>query len=174
MKLFLAALTIWSLPLLGISCGSASVQEPQTARPAVKPEPTPTPSSETVTLTSQHPTGSFSIQPDLFKNPPQVLEVSVTKVVNPTAKPITIFVYLAPRTETDASQRVEIGNFSLYPADRPAKFLLDAAAAFRKASQTKDASAEWQLMFELDKTDQPESSPLEVTIAAPNWKSEKN
>jgi hypothetical protein len=49
MKLFLAALTIWSLPFLGISCGSANVQ---TTAPA-KTEATP--SGDTVTLTTEHP-----------------------------------------------------------------------------------------------------------------------
>ncbi len=175
MKLFLAALTIWSLPFLGISCGFASVQEPQPAKPAAKSESSPTPSGETVTLTSEHPTGSFLLQAVLFKKPPPILEVSVTKVVNPAAKPITIFVYLSPRNEKDDSGRIEVGNFSLYPADRPAKFMLDASALGTVSQGRKvPAAKEWQLTFELEKQGQEGSSPLEVTIAQPNWKSDKN
>lgn len=163
---------------MGIACGSASVQEPQTAKPAVKSESSPTPSAETVTLTNQQPTGSFLLQAVLFKKPPPVLEVSVTKVVNPAAKPITIFVYLSRRNgkgDDDAANRIEVGNFSLYPADRPAKFTLDTSA-LRTASEGRKfpAAKEWQLVFELDKQGQDGSSPLEVTIASPNWKSDKD
>jgi hypothetical protein len=175
MKLFLAALTIWSLPLLGISCGPAGVQEPETAKPAVTPASSPTPSGETVTLTPEHSTGSFLLQPVLFKKLPPILEVSVTKVVNPAAKPVTIFVFLSPRNGKNdaASNRIEVGNFSLYPADRPAKFMLDASA-LRTVSEGRNVPAvkEWQLVFELEKKEA--ASSLEVTIASPNWKSDKN
>ncbi|HEY2961783.1 MAG TPA: hypothetical protein VGJ37_05170 [Pyrinomonadaceae bacterium] len=171
MKLLLAALTIWSLPFFGISCGSASVQNPEPR----KTESTPTPSGETVTLTSQHPTGSFLLQPDLLKNPPPaVLEITLTKVVNPAAKPVNIFVYLSSSNDKSdtAPEKIGVGNFSLYPVDRPAKFMLDAAPAFRKINETKNASnvKEWRLVFELGR----EAEPVEVTIAAPTWKTDKN
>ena len=173
MKLFLAALTIWSLPFFGLSCGSTSVQQPERA----KAEATSTPSGETVTLTSERPAGSFSLQPELFKKAPAVLEVSVTKVVNPAARAISIFVYLSPlKLKDDATrERIEVGNFSLYPADRPAKFMLDPAPAFRKVSETNPASTakEWRLVFELERGAEQASSPIEVTIAAPSWKSAK-
>ena len=173
MKLFLAALTIWSLPFFGISCGSASVQEPERA----KADSTSTPSGESVTLSEQHPTGSFSLQPDLFKSSPPILEVSVMKVVNPGAKAVSIFVYLSPlkqKGET-AAEKIEVGNFSLYPADRPGKFMLDSAPAFRKVSETRNASTvnEWRLVFELERGAEQASSPIEVTIARPGWKSDK-
>ena len=159
---------------MGISCGSASVQEPQTA---AKSESSPTASAETVTLTNQDSAGSFLVPAVLFKRPPSVLEVSVTKVVNPAAKPVTILVYLSPRNEkADAeSNKIEVGNFSLYPADRPAKFMLDASALRTVSEGRKTSTAkEWQLVFKLDRQGQEGSSPLEVTIAAPNWKSDKN
>ena len=170
MKLFLAALTIWSLPLFGMSCGSASVQEPAS-------EPTP----KTITLTNVNPTGSFSLQPELLKNlpkttdvPPTVitLQVAVTKVVNPGAKAVNIFVYLSrPNEKRDnPAQKIELGSFSLYPADRPGKFTLNGAAALRKASEaSNDANhKDWRLAFELEQPEQG-SSPLEVTVAAPMW-----
>ena len=71
MKLFLAALTISGFSVFGISCGSAGVQEPATAQTAAKSESTPTtptPSRETVTLTSEHPTGSFPLPPDILQD----------------------------------------------------------------------------------------------------------
>jgi len=173
MKLFLAALIVWSLPVLGMSCGTASVQNtaPRNA------SPTPTPSSETVQLNNEHPTGSFVVQPELLKNPPAILEVTVTKVVNPAARAVNVFVYLSPANEKGeiVNERTRVGSFSLYPADRPGKFLLDAADALGTAAQTRmppDAK-EWRLVFELERQTEPGSSPLEVTIAAPNWKSDK-
>src|SRR6185369_2770383 len=170
MKLFLAALTIWSLPFFGISCGSASVQGPQQES-----------TSETITLTNEKPTGSFAVQPDVLKNPavtPEVppvaraVMVPVTKVVNPTARAVTIFVYLSRLNEKrdEPAKRVEVGNFSLYPADRPGKFTLNVATALRKISEAGNAnSKDWRLVFEFDQKPEQGSSPLEVTIGSPVW-----
>jgi hypothetical protein len=175
MKLFLAALTIWSLPVLGISCGSTSVQEP--ARPTPEPELALTvPADVSVTLTNEKPTRAFAVYPDL-NDPPTRLEVSVTKVVNPALKPITIFVYLIPvKEKTDAPpHKVALGSFSLYPADRPAKFMLDPVPALRKASENKETAntKEWMLTLELEKHTGQEPSQIEVTVSQPLWKRDK-
>jgi len=173
MKLFLAAITIWSLPLFGMSCGSVKVQNTAPAKP-VSPS---TPSGETVTLTNDRPAASFVVQPDVLKNAPAALEVSVTKVVNPAAKAITVLVHLSPANEKGelSKARIGVGNFSLYPVDRPGKFMLDAADALRTAAETRmppDAK-EWRVVFELERQAEQASTPVEVTIAAPNWKSDK-
>lgn len=174
MKLFLAALTISGFSVFGISCGSAGVQEPATVKTAAKSEatPTPTPSRETVTLTSEHPTGSFPLPPDILQVSPSVLEVSVSKVVNPAAKSVSVFVYLSPPDEKDESQRVEVGNFSLYPTDRPAKFQLAGGAALQKLSPPRTALKGWRVVFELDEQAKQESS-LKLTIESPNWKTQE-
>ena len=172
MKLFLAALTMWSLPFFGASCGSANVQ---TAQPASKVESTPVPSGETITLTRDHPLASFAVPSDVIEKAPPVLEVSLLKVSNPAAKPVNVFVYILPANEEvdAAADRVTVGNFSLYPADRPGKFMLDAASAFRKLNGKKNTAREWRLLFVLQKEAQEGSAPIEVTIAAPVWKSDK-
>lgn len=172
MKLFLAALTIWSLPFFGISCGSASVQGPASS-------PTP---SQTVTLRNQNPTGSFPLQPEVIKNVPAttevpptatVLHVAVTKVVNPNARAVSIFVYLSRQNgkRDQPAERIEVGNFSLYPADRPGKFTLNGGPPLRKALEaSNDANIkDWKLVFELEQRPEQVSSSLEVTIAAPMW-----
>ena len=144
MKLFLAALTIWGLPFLAF-----------------------THSAESVTLTNERPTGSFLLQQDLLKRAPAVLEVSLTKVENPAKKPVNIFVYLAgSNAKGVVTEKLGVGNFSLYPVDRPGKFMLDPAPAFRKISETKNVKV-WRLAFELGR----EADPVAVTIAPPNWKS---
>ena len=167
MKLFLAALTIWSLPLLGLSCGSANVQ-----RPAENS------TSNTVTLTNQDPTGSLSLEPGLIKNVPgpaeipptlSALQVTVTKVVNPNARAVNVLVYLSrPNEDRDKpAEKIEVGSFSLYPVDRPGKFTLNSGPALRKASATSnDANRkDWRLVFELEQKPEQASSPLEVSLA---------
>lgn|GEM_PF-1068362 len=176
MKLLLAALTIWSLPIFGISCGSANVQSPPVAKP------TPGPSTQTVTLTNQNPTGSLPLQPDTIKNAPTMREVPpvfmtiwvpVIKVVNPNAKSVTIFVYLSrPNEKRDQpAQKIDVGNFSLYPADRPGKFTFNPTPALRKAAEASNDSniKDWRLVFELEQKPEQSSSPLEVTIGPPIW-----
>jgi len=171
MKLLLAALTIWSLPFLGLSCGAADVQ---------KTDSTSTP--ETVTLTNQEPTGSFVVKPETIKSAPTISEVPpvmsavilpVTKVVNPNARAVNVFVYLSRANEKrdEAAQKIELGSFSLYPADHPGKFTLNAGLALRKASAaSNDANLkDWKLVLELDQKTEQASSPVEVTIAAPLW-----
>ena len=180
LKLFLAALLISSFSVVGGSCGSARVQEqapPQRPAPTPEPELTLTPpAAPTATLTNEHPTATFTAYPDL-NDPPTILEVSVTKVVNPTLKPVTIFVYLSPVSQKADATRAKfaVGNLSLYPADRPAKFMLDPATAFRKAAETKDAAntKEWLVTYELEKRAEQEPAQVEVTIA-PLWKRDKN
>ena len=171
MKLFLAALTIFTLPLFGVSCGSASVQTPTTTQTA-----------EAITLTQQNPTGSFPVQPGMMKNlptgtevPPELaaVVVDVTKVVNPNTRPVTIFVYLSrPNEKRDnPAEKIAVGNFSLYPVDRPGKFSLNPVPALRKAvAASNDANLkEWKIVFELEQKPEETSSPLAVTIATPIW-----
>lgn len=178
MKLFLAALTIWSLPFFGISCGSASVQNAQSPPAASRPSP----SGETVTLTNHTPTGSFVVQPAQLKSAPtmrevppalMMMEVPVTKVVNPNRKSVTVFVYLSRLNEKrdNPAEKIEVGNFSLYPVDRPGKFTLNPGPALRKAAEASNDSniKDWRLVFELEQKPEQGSSPLEVTIGSPLW-----
>jgi hypothetical protein len=107
-----------------------------------------------------------------------LLEASVTKVVNPGSKPVTILVYVTPVNEKagEPAQKFELGNFSLYPVDRPAKFMLNPVPAWRKAAATKEVAnaKEWLVTFELKQEPDRGSSPLEVTIGQPHWKRDKD
>ena len=171
MKLFLAALTIWSLPFFGLSCGSANLQSPAGNS-----------TSETITLTNQNPSGSFALQANVIKNLPAAnavppsftgIQIPVTKVVNPNARAVNIFVYLSRAGEKPDSpgEKIELGSFSLYPADHPGKFSLNPTAALRKAFEaSNDANINnWRLLFELEQKPEQASSPLEITIATPQW-----
>ena len=170
MNVFLTALVIWSLPFFGASCGSNGMQQSQPV--TVQTSPTPI-QAAAVTLTTQHPEGSFQLEGALLNNPPEVLEVSVTKVVNSGATPVNIFVYLASGAETQEpeAEKISVGNFSLYPVDRPGKFMLDPAPAFRKFSESKKSAEKLRLVFEMQLgTDKKPPQPVEVTVAGPNWK----
>ena len=173
MNVLLGVFLIWSLPFVGASCGSANVQniQPGEARPVATAE------KGVVTLTTEHPTGSIKLDPDLLKRSPEVLEVSITKVVNPTSSPIDVFVYLASPIERNKPEleKVQLGSFSLYPVDRPGKFMLSPGEAFRKLSETRKASSaeELQLVFEM-KLPAEKNPSVEVTIASPKWPDKKN
>jgi hypothetical protein len=92
-------------------------------------------------------------------------------VTNPTASAVDIFVYVAATSEP-ASEKVLVGTFSLYPADRPGKFMLGPAEAFRKFSETRKSSGDVRLVFEM-KLPAESKSPVEVTIESPNWGEKK-
>ena len=165
MNALLGVLLIWSLPFVGASCGSPNVQSTQQSE--TRPVST---AKDVVTLTTEHPTGSFKLDPGVLNRSPEVLQVSVTKVTNPAASPVDIFVYVASASETNkpAAERVLVGTFSLYPADRPGKFMLGPAEAFRKFSETRKSSDDVRLVFEM-KLPAENKSPVEVTIESPNW-----
>ena len=163
---FLLALIIWSLPFFGVSCGSTPIQSSSSAQT----QPTPTPEQETMTLTDKEVVQSFPLTPDQVSHLPEVLEVSVTKVVNPASTPVSIFVYLAPVDDKRKAEGVELGNFSLYPVDRPGKFMLSAQAALAKSSKPSPSRDDrWKLNFVMRLPEQNKSN-VEVTIARPNWK----
>jgi hypothetical protein len=53
--------------------------------------------------------------------------------------------------------------------------MLDAADALQTAAKTRTPpnTKQWRLVFELEPEPHQQSQPVEVTIAAPNWKSDK-
>ena len=170
MNALFCALLIGTLPFAGAGCRSASVQQTK----GVEKRPASTAAKDVVVLTNEHPTGSFKIHRALLTRPPEVLEISVIKVVNPTASPVDIFVYVSTTAEKDKteSDKQLVGTFSLYPADRPGKFMLSPAAAFRKFSETSKSSTA-ELLFEM-KVGAENKAPVEVTIEKPNGLDNQN
>lgn len=70
------------------------------------------------------------------------------------------------------AEKVLVGTFSLYPADRPGKFMLGPAEAFRKFSETRKSSEDVRLVFEM-KLPAENKPAVEVTIESPNWGDKK-
>lgn len=128
-----------------------------------------------VTLTNERPAGYFPLDPETLASAPPILGVTITRVVNPGKTPFQVFVYLsyqsgAGRTEPE---KIRIGNFGLYPPDRPAGFLLRSSQAFRKLKSLSSSPTDVRLLLEMKRIHgtRPWTS-VEVTVAAPEWRRE--
>ena len=168
-RLSLTALMIWALCFSGTNCGSAKVQSPQTQEPKTENQPT----LPSVTLTPEHASDSFAIAASVLSSDAEVLEVSITKVVNPSRTPVVFFVYLASSGEGKIEpEKFLIGNFSLYPADRPGTFLLNPTSAVHKFSAKRPSrKADARLVFEMKRVDETRAwTSIEVTIEQPKWR----
>jgi hypothetical protein len=129
-----------------------------------------------VTLTNERPTGYFAVDPETLVAAPPVLALKVTRVVNPSRMPFQVFVYLSydsGREEKGRTGQILIGNFGLYPADRPAGARLRASNAFRqlKAASSKPIDVRLRLEMKRIHEESPWAS-LEVTVAPPEWQDE--
>src|SRR5579872_3746352 len=102
----------------------------QDTRHQVAAQPSP------LTLTNEHPIGSFPLDPKTFTRAPSILALRITKVVNPEHTGVGIAVYLALPASSSSRRRILIGDVGLYPPDRPAGFVLHVVEAFNKLRTT--------------------------------------
>ena len=130
-----------------------------------------------LTLTSESATGSFPVSAETLAARPAIVEVPISRVVNPSGIALEISVYLteAGRAGKPEGERVVVGRFSLFPSDRPGKFLLDSSSALRKIGAAVGGEKEkaLQLVIELKRVD--ESKPwtqVEITVEQPIWRRE--
>jgi hypothetical protein len=162
LRSFPTALLIWALFFAGTCTRPAKVQGPETVAMSQKHE-------QPLALTGERPSGFFVLAPDILASPPPVLQISITKVVNPALTPFEVLVYLAPQGKKGdpEPEKIMLGNFSLYPADQPAGFVLRSANAFKKPGAT---SGEVRLLIELRRIRETDSwTNLQVTIDPPKW-----
>jgi hypothetical protein len=168
-RIALTALMIWALCFVGADCGSATIQSPGSSN--LKTEALP--ASPVLTLTNDQPKNSLPIKASELASDVEVLEVTITKVINPSLTPLSIFVYLSD-SEKGKSRSKEhlVGNFSLYPPDQPGKFLLSAAPGLRKVLAEGPAKGnDVRLVFEMKRIHETSAwTPVEVTIAQPAWR----
>ena len=169
MKRAVDGLLLWTL-LLGNRGARGEGPGGGTKRPAQQTD---------VTLTSERPTGYFLLDPEMFASAPPVLAVRITRILNPSKIPLQVFVYLSYQTKAGGKRGTEpekilIGNFDLYPADRPARFLLCASTAFRKLKTTSPKPTDVQLLLQMKRLHETRTrTPVEVTLAPPEWRSEE-
>jgi hypothetical protein len=166
LRAMFAAVGIWLVLVMG-PCGSASrVQGPQQQETVTAEKP--------LTLTTEHPTGAFSLAPATVIAAPPVLELSVEKIANPAMIPFGIFAYLVPETAEAPSddEKILIGNVSIYPPDRPGKFSMRASTAFEKLRAKGKSQARLLIEMKALRDTKPGES-LEVTVAPPTWRKEE-
>jgi|ERR1022692_3130183 hypothetical protein len=135
----------------------------------------------TLTLTNDSPSGFFALGEKTLASAPPILALTITKVVNPAQTGLDISVYLSfqpPSSSAGAKEpgeKVLIGNFSLYPPDHPAGFLLRASEAFSKlrAAGAVSRLSPVQLLIEMKRIHEGTPwTPVELVIGPPEWRSE--
>jgi hypothetical protein len=130
-----------------------------------------------LTLSNYHPSGCFPVAREKLASMPAALFISIVKVINQERTPFEVLVFLVPSGKKMHSpeQKILVGNFSLYPPDHPAGFLLSTSKALRelKSSSQFPNDGSLQLLVEIRRTDETkEWTPVELTVTAPEWRSE--
>jgi hypothetical protein len=126
-----------------------------------------------VMLTSEHPVGSFAIDAETLRSAPPMLALRITNVVNPGRMAFQIFVSLTYRSGTGRTEQIPLGNVGLYPADRPASFVLRASNAFAKVKAAGSEVSDVRVQVEMKRRNEAEPwTAVEVTVATPEWKAE--
>lgn len=128
-----------------------------------------------VTVTDRHTEGFFTVPQKILNEPPPVLRLRVTKVVNPDNTAFQIVISLSAGAEREkgaVGTSIPLGHVGLFPADRPGAFLLRDTAAFEKlkASLPTGKRGSAKLMVNIERLH--ENKPwtrVEVTIAPPEW-----
>jgi hypothetical protein len=170
LKSICVALVIWALFSAG-GCG----------RPTEVQSPGLTPASqvtgEPLKLTGERPIGTFKVSPETVAAHGPILETTVSNVVNPAGTSLSVIVYLGRGETTSETQPrlIEVGRFSLYPPDRPGKFLLRSTSAFNQLITSGAKQDDVQLVFEMKRDS--ESAPwtgVELTIDPPKWLREES
>jgi len=125
-------------------------------------------------LTNDRATGSFPISPETLAAAPRTLSVSISKVTNPEKTPFEVLVYLSVRRAAPAEpHKILIGNFSLYPPDHAAGFLLSTSQAFQKlqADGASAKSLKVRLLVEIKRIHEDKPwTPIAITVPPPKWR----
>jgi len=179
-RFLLAGFSIWALFLSGATCARTN-QLPQNLRPQDNRSSQSAPKENqpmapSVTLTQAHVSDSFPIDVNAIPKDAQVIQVPVTKVENPAATQVSIYVYLSsPNQAGRKEQQKLLGSFSLYPADRGGKFIVNASEAVRLLKTNDAAGKSSRLVFELKRIHEDKPwTPVEITIEQPRWESGKD
>lgn len=134
----------------------------------------------TITLTNRRPSANVSIPPRILRNPLPILEVPVASVRNEKRTPFAIFVYLAwkhGQPGLSKRQKLLVGNFAVFPPDRPGRYTLRVSNAFRELSKNRKNLERLQLDLQLEIRRVHENRPwtsVEATIGPVRWLREED
>jgi hypothetical protein len=127
-----------------------------------------------VTLTNANPSGYFPIDRETLGVAPPVLNIRVTKVVNPakTAIQLLVFLYYQPGAGRTKPEKILIGDVGFYPPDHSAGFVLSTSKAFDQLKATHEAPTDVRLLVELKRIHERNPwTSVEATVAPPEWTS---
>ena len=127
--------------------------------------------AQQATLTQAQPEARIEIPPEKLTSPPALIEVPIRSTKNPAQTPFSIFVYLTWRgTPPDliAPQKILLGTFSVFPADRPGTYVVRASEGFRRleavgVNPTREPMA---VILEMRRVSEEKAwTAIEVTVA---------
>jgi hypothetical protein len=124
-----------------------------------------------VTLTSSKQKAACPLPPSLLTRPPLLVEVPVTKIVNPSAMPFSVSVYLnSSKTGTNGRDRELIGNVSVYPPDRTGVFVMRSKQAFERLQTSHTSRRGNEIMIEIRRAYELQPwQPITVSIGPLRW-----
>jgi hypothetical protein len=93
-------------------------------------------------LSSEEPAAVVEIGAEELEHRHPVLSVSLSEVRNPERAGFDVFVELASGAGDPTPTTVPLGHFSVYPADRPADFLLRADEAYAAMERSEGVLGE--------------------------------
>jgi hypothetical protein len=172
-RFLLAGFTIWALFFSGATCAPRVNQGPQNERPTPNQPSQAAPKenqtmAHSIKLTHEHVSDSVPIDVKAIPSDARVLQVSVSKVENPSSIQVSINVYLSIAGSKEPQKL--LGSFSLYPADRGGKFVVSAADAVKRLKSKGTEAQNARLIFELKRIHEDKPwMPIEVTIEEPAW-----
>jgi len=147
------------------------------ASPATAPGvPNVVPATDEVILTQNRHTACVEIPAGSRSTLPSLLEVPITRIMNPAQTPVSIFVYLVwPATQTDSTdkQKILLGNFSVFPADRAGTYVVRVSDGFRRleAMGVHPEQGHVALRLELRRISEAKAwTPIELRIAPLRWR----
>lgn len=135
------------------------------------------PSSE-VTLTQMEPVTRIQLPASIRAAPAPILEIPVVKIANPQKMSFSIFAFLEwspPAQGPTGSDKILVGNFTVYPPDRTGSYMLRASTAFEKLKGMGADLARDQVLIVLEmKRTNPDKawSSVQVEIAPLRWRSD--
>jgi len=147
----------------------------QTAAPGKAVE-----STSDVTLTEIQPAARIQLPAAIRAAPAPILEIPLVRISNPQEMSFSIFVSLEwsrPAQRAAGKEKILLGNFTVYPPDRPGNYILRASTTFEKLKALGADLGRDQIVVALEmKRTNPNQpwSPVEVEIGPLRWRSDNS
>ena len=116
-----------------------------------------------VMLAESKPKAACAVSTALLARAPRLVEVPVTKILNPSGQSFSIHLYLAGAKTTPEL----IGNVTVFPPDRTGVFMIRSQPAFERFGASR---APARIIIEIRRTSGSEAlQPISVSIGPLRW-----